>query len=239
MFFLKGLLFGMVLQLSIGPVCLAVWHRSIALGFKESLKMVWGVTLVDSFYILAAFLGMDQLFRIKIIRETALIAGAIVLIYFGLKYILAYAGPISSAKGEGKVKEVKRPRPDSLPNSPAMEEVKVRGGRRWEEKMEGRKSAESFALGIRLTLTNPLTVLFWSGVFSTLIASGSLGGLTSTLLYSLGCISSTILFLGLVAAGGSRLSGLLNESFRRIMDFSVGILLILFGIRMAVKGILA
>lgn len=38
MYFLKGLLFGFILQLSIGPVCFAVLHRSITRGFKnESL----------------------------------------------------------------------------------------------------------------------------------------------------------------------------------------------------------
>ncbi|MGD0152898.1 MAG: LysE family transporter, partial [Thermacetogeniaceae bacterium] len=61
MAFFAGFFLGMTLQLSIGLVCLAILYESATRGFREALKMVWGVTLVDGMYILASWLGMAAL----------------------------------------------------------------------------------------------------------------------------------------------------------------------------------
>ena len=56
--FIRGLRLGIILQLSIGPVCLFILHTAIARGITEALKAVLAVVLVDAFYILLALYGL-------------------------------------------------------------------------------------------------------------------------------------------------------------------------------------
>ncbi len=193
MVFLAGFLLGMALQLSIGPVCLAVLYESATRGFREALKMVWGVALVDGIYILASFLGMATLLGIAAVKTATLIAGSLVLIVFGARLLIPAAGQEAGPAGERN---------------------------------------RSFGYGIALTLTNPLTIIFWSSLFGSMIASGKLHGAANTLLYSLGCVSATVFFLSLVAASGNRLSAVLNERRIRLLNLAVGLFLIGFGISM-------
>ena len=48
--FIRGLRLGIILQLSIGPVCLFILQTAIARGITEALKAVLAVVLVDAFY---------------------------------------------------------------------------------------------------------------------------------------------------------------------------------------------
>jgi threonine/homoserine/homoserine lactone efflux protein len=81
-------------------------------------------------------------------------------------------------------------------------------------------------------LTNPLTIVFWSSLFGTLIASGKLQGTTNDFIYSLGCVTATIFFLGLVATGGACLSSILSERRIRFLNLGIGLFLICFGLSM-------
>lgn len=56
--FIRGLRLGIILQLSIGPVCLFILQTAIARGITEALKAVLAVVLVDAFYILLALYGL-------------------------------------------------------------------------------------------------------------------------------------------------------------------------------------
>lgn len=194
MAFLKGFLLGMILQLSIGPVCLAVLSASATRGIREALQMTWGVALVDGMYILASFLGMAALFTITIVRTVIVIVGAAVLIYFGIRLLIA----VTENNAE-----------------------------------QARERKSSFGYGIALTLANPLTIVFWSSLFGSLIASGKLKGAFNDFVYSLGCITATIFFLGLVATGGAYLSRHLNKRRIRLLNIGVGLFLICFGLSMA------
>ncbi|KPU45305.1 leucine efflux protein [Oxobacter pfennigii] len=93
----------------------------------------------------------------------------------------------------------------------------------------------SFLYGIKLTLTNPLTILFWSGVFGSLMASNKLSGAASILAYSAGCVMATVLFLGLISAGGKYASKLLNPKIIKVMGYGVGLYLVYFGLSMFTK----
>lgn len=80
----NGLLFGMLLQLSVGPVCLAVLQRSISLGFRQAWWMIVGVALVDAAYMAGAIGGLALLLQIYIIKQLVVIGGAVTLIWFGM-----------------------------------------------------------------------------------------------------------------------------------------------------------
>jgi threonine/homoserine/homoserine lactone efflux protein len=194
--FFKGLIFGMTLQLSVGPVCLSVLYLSISDGFKNAFKMALGVAIVDGFYIVISFLGVANLLRIEALRRVILILGACILIYFGLKYILNSKNDSRAIQGDIK--------------SPLLH-------------------------GMKLTFTNPLTIIFWSGIFGSLIASGQLHGIYKIVLYSAGCISSTIIFLSLVSLGGDFSSRILSPRLVKVMGYGVGVFLIFFGAVMLFK----
>ncbi|MEJ8543852.1 LysE family translocator [Brevibacillus borstelensis] len=81
----QGLLFGLVLQLSVGPVCLSVWQRSLRSGFRQALLMVLGVAIVDGAYMAAALWGMTRFLHDPLIKPFAQAGGAAVLIWFGLR----------------------------------------------------------------------------------------------------------------------------------------------------------
>lgn len=63
--FVKGLLFGMVLQISVGPVCIAVLQKGITESFWEAFLMVWGAVAADTTYILLALLGISRAMQLE------------------------------------------------------------------------------------------------------------------------------------------------------------------------------
>jgi threonine/homoserine/homoserine lactone efflux protein len=203
---LEGLLFGMLLQLSVGPVCLAVWQRSIKNGMKDALKMIGGVALVDAAYMLAAIGGLSLLLQIPWVKSAVLVGGAAILIWFGFS---------------------------SLRSKPVQTVDVEKGDEKREEKQQG-----SFFYGVALTLTNPLTILFWSGVFGSLMASQTLADSMSLAGFVTGCLLATLLFLTGIAALGQWMSRFLNPVWIQRLDKAVGVVLIGFAIILLQKGIL-
>ncbi len=93
----------------------------------------------------------------------------------------------------------------------------------------------SFAYGLKLTAINPLTILFWSGAFGGVAASGILDGPQQLFFYALGCIVSTILFLGLLSILGPNLPLKRDAATFKILNLIVGSVLVVFGLLMALK----
>ncbi len=59
----KGFLFGLLLQLAVGPICLYVLQASVSEGIVYAEIIVLAVTLVDSLYIMLAVLGAAVLLQ--------------------------------------------------------------------------------------------------------------------------------------------------------------------------------
>jgi threonine/homoserine/homoserine lactone efflux protein len=79
----------MLLQLSIGPVCLYVFNAAARGGFLSGFFAVCAVALIDALFILAAILGIYGLLQKKNAAPVLNAFGAVVLILFGLYTILA------------------------------------------------------------------------------------------------------------------------------------------------------
>ena len=190
----EGLLFGMSLQLSIGPVCLTVLQLAMTEGYKKALLMVLGVTFVDALYIVAACLGMARLLEIEQLRNSLVLLGGGLLLYFGLTYLRS-AGQTSHHRFV---------------------------------------SGNPFWYGVVLTLTNPLTILFWAGIFGALLASSHLNNvpIDSLSLFALGCVFSTVLFLSMIVFVGKTLSFLFRPAIQKMFHFLLGFVFLLFGLRM-------
>ena len=81
-----------------------------------------------------------------------------------------------------------------------------------------------------LALSNPLTILFWAGVFAAKIVEE---GMEKQDLppFGLGCALSTLFFLSLVSAVGSVSRIVLPEIVIVVLNVIVGCVMILFGIK--------
>lgn len=112
-------------------------------------------------------------------------------------------------------------------------------GAKADRNMESRGDAGkggSFMYGMKLTILNPLTILFWSATFGSLISSGRLSGIGSTAIFSLGCVLSTVIFLGAMSLLGNRISRMLNGRILKMLDYSVGVFLLCFSARLMLAG---
>lgn len=199
-----GIVFGMLLQLSVGPVCLAILQLSIRRGFAQAWKMIAGVALVDAFYMAGAIGGISLVLQLTWVKQIVLIGGAATLAWFGV---------------------------DSLRSQQAD------GGAETKRGAAARAEKNSFVYGLSLTLTNPLTILFWSGVFGSLMASRQLPDMPTLFLFAAGCLLSTLVFLGLVAMLGKLLARYLVPKWLRIVNRLVGICLIGFAMLLLQKGL--
>ncbi|MCD2345462.1 LysE family translocator [Clostridium guangxiense] len=187
--FFYGFAFGMLLQISVGPVFFAVLHKSINDRFSEALKMILGVTLVDAIYILISFTAISELLKMHYLNTIIKFLGTIILILFGINYI----------------KNANRKQKTSVSKS----------------------SKNSFIYGIELTAINPLTIVFWSSAFSSIITTNKTSNI---FIYSIGCISSTFVFLSAASFFGSSIKKFINLKLLKITDYAVGIILICFGL---------
>jgi threonine/homoserine/homoserine lactone efflux protein len=197
----QGLAFGMLLQLSVGPVCLGVLHKGLAGRLRTALLMVVGVALADALYIALALVGVATLLEIAALRLALGLGGAATLAYFGLRAIRSASAEARPARG-------------------------------------GEGSLDSLRYGFLLTLTNPLTALFWTGVFAGLTASSFGADRAAAVAFGAGCVAATLVFLSAVAASASALSRLLAS--RRVLlwlDRGVGAFLTAFAVRLALDAV--
>jgi threonine/homoserine/homoserine lactone efflux protein len=95
-------------------------------------------------------------------------------------------------------------------------------------------AGSAFLRAALITLSSPLTIIFWAGVFSQRLAEENLHRRDMTA-YGLGAVLSTLIFLSATAALGTLTNAFLSDDAIRILNAVVGLLLIVFGIRTAVK----
>ena len=95
-------------------------------------------------------------------------------------------------------------------------------------------SSNIFIQGLILTLSNPITIVFWGSILTTKIIEDKFNKKELTV-FSAGLVSSTLIFLTFVAILGIMLSSFIPENISSIMNIVVGILIIFFGIKMLLK----
>lgn len=91
-----------------------------------------------------------------------------------------------------------------------------------------------FIQGLILTLSNPITIVFWGSVLTTKIIDDGLKK-KELFIFSIGLVSATLFFLTFIAVLGTILSGFIPESVSNVLNVIVGLLIIFFGIKMLVK----
>lgn len=91
-------------------------------------------------------------------------------------------------------------------------------------------SDSSFFKAFFLTSSNPLTILFWAGIFSTKIIEDNLNK-SELLSFASGAVLSTLIFLTLISFGGNIAKIFFNTIIINILNFLVGLALIFFGLK--------
>ncbi len=104
----------------------------------------------------------------------------------------------------------------------------IKGAGRKETSAKESRLGGSFIHGIKLTMINPLSIVFWTGTFGAVAASGMIPAGSGTALYAAGCVSSTIFFMTGASFMGSRAQRLLTPSAIKRLDRAVGVCLFLF-----------
>jgi threonine/homoserine/homoserine lactone efflux protein len=195
----KGFLFGLLLQLAVGPICLYVLQSSIIEGMAYAEIVVLAVTLVDALYIMLAVLGMAVLLQGSTTQKVFKILGATVLFLFGVYIVVLGLLKIYIA-------------PQFNLSAPAVFD-------------------NPFYAGLILTAANPLTILFWSGVFSSRISEEGLSK-REIIYFSIGCVLATLLFLTAVVLLASPLKAIFPDAAIAALNVIVGLLLIYFAARL-------
>ncbi len=95
-------------------------------------------------------------------------------------------------------------------------------------------AGSAFLRAALITLSSPLTILFWAGVFSQRAAEQA-SDRRGMALYGFGAVLSTLVFLTAVAALGGLTHTFLSDTVILILNLIVGLVLIGFGIRTAIK----
>lgn len=91
-----------------------------------------------------------------------------------------------------------------------------------------------FVQGLLLTATNPLTILFWGGVFAAQVMEN---GYNSRQMagFGVGCVLATLSFLCAVAYLGTVANRFLSAGILAALNVGVGAMLVFFGIRLLVR----
>lgn len=91
-------------------------------------------------------------------------------------------------------------------------------------------SSSPFIKAFLLTGANPMTILFWIGVFTTRTNEENFTK-KSTFLFAFGALLATLFFLTLIVFLGSITNNFLSQRFLGLLNFGVGLVLIYFGVK--------
>jgi threonine/homoserine/homoserine lactone efflux protein len=212
--YIEGLMFGIPVQLAIGPVFFALLHKSIRQGLRQALLMGIAVTLSDALYIFISITGAGKLLLIPYVDIGIYWFVATVMVIYGLQYI-------KKAKKSNEQRElIEYASQSELPR----------------EKTQAPNDINSFLFGLRLNMSNLLPIIFWTTVFGGFISSGYLSNYGQTMLFYAGIVTSSLMFSTSVSLLGRGVTNLFSAKFLKIMDYALGIFLILVGVTMAFIG---
>ena len=93
----------------------------------------------------------------------------------------------------------------------------------------------AFIQGLVLTLSNPMTIIFWTGILVGKIIEDKLKH-RQLFIFSLGLISASLIFMTSVAILGTTLSTFIPYIVSNILNVAIGLFIIFFGIKLFIKG---
>lgn len=217
MIFLEGVIIGLSLALimGFGPSFFTLIQTSISRGFKSALLLDFGIVLNDIF-IVALMMMTNVQFNIND-RENVIyggIAAGIILIIFGIYTFLLS--------------------PEKIMHISENNNQKINN---MNEKFVDKPKWYIFLTkGFVINIFNPFVWIFWVTCVAT--ASSNFGGNKySMIIFFLGVFATVLFFDILKAAGAYSLKRFFTEKMMKIMNQIIGIILIIFGLYIAVRVI--
>lgn len=217
MIFLEGVIIGLSLALimGFGPSFFTLIQTSISRGFKSAMFLDLGIILNDIF-IVALMMMTNVQFNIND-RENVIyggIAAGIILIIFGIYTFLLS--------------------PEKIMHISESNNQKINN---MNEKFVDKPKWYIFLTkGFVINIFNPFVWIFWVTCVAT--ASSNFGGNKySMIIFFLGVFATVLFFDILKAAGAYSLKRFFTEKMMKIMNQIIGIILIIFGLYIAVRVI--
>ena len=103
-------------------------------------------------------------------------------------------------------------------------------------RINGYYNTNLFLQGIILTASNPLSIIFFSGIFTSKIIEKNYSQ-SDTFVFAAGCVFARIMFLLIIIFLGSIINRYFNQKIINILNIIVGIIIVYFGIRLFIKKI--
>ena len=217
MIFLEGVIIGLSLALimGFGPSFFTLIETSISRGFKSAMLLDLGIILNDIF-IVALMMMTNVQFNIND-RENVIyggIAAGIILIIFGIYTFLLS--------------------PEKIMHISENNNQKINN---MNEKFVDKPKWYIFLTkGFVINIFNPFVWIFWVTCVATASSNFS-GNKYSMIIFFLGVFATVLFFDILKAAGAYSLKRFFTEKMMKIMNQIIGIILIIFGLYIAVRVI--
>ena len=197
--YIEGIKFGLLLQFTIGPLCLLVFNTAKNSGFFVAFTLVLVIASVDAFYITLSCLGASNFLKNKRTLKIFRLIGSIILALLGLNIILNTFG----------IKFI--PGFSIHPNTTNI-----------------------LVQGLIIALSNPLTIIFWGTMLTAKLIEDKLTK-KQLIIFCMGLVSSTLLFLTSVSIIGTIVGQFLPELITNILNVIVGLMIIYFGYQLYFK----
>jgi threonine/homoserine/homoserine lactone efflux protein len=217
MIFLEGVIIGLSLALimGFGPSFFTLIQTSISRGFKSAMFLDLGIILNDIF-IVALMMMTNVQFNINN-RENVVyggIAAGIILIIFGIYTFLLS--------------------PEKIMHISENNNQKINN---MNEKFVDKPKWYIFLTkGFVINIFNPFVWIFWVTCVATASSNFS-GNKYSMIIFFLGVFATVLFFDILKAAGAYSLKRFFTEKMMKIMNQIIGVILIIFGLYIAVRVI--
>jgi len=211
---LQGMLLGISLSFLIGPLLFAIVEAGIAQGFRAGVSVASGIWLSDVFFVVAVFYGIDAmeaLVALPHFRLWAGVVGGLMLTGFGL-------GSLWKAR---QLKPIKILAEEDFSRLQARQKTYL-----W-----------WFLRGFILNVINPGTIFFWLGIVTAVVVPS--GWSKSEMLIFFGGMISTLIFTDILKAwAAKKLRRFLTPTHTKRMQQGIGVLMILFGMGVLIRGFL-
>lgn len=84
----NGILFGLLLAISVGPVFFSLIQTSIQKGFRSGVLLAIGISLSDAICATLSYIGFSQLIENEYFKESLAMAGGVMMLVFGISSML-------------------------------------------------------------------------------------------------------------------------------------------------------
>ena len=231
LFLFKGLLLGFSVAAPVGPIGILCINRTVNKNFTSGFVSGLGAATADLFYGLIAGFGLTVISNFLLSQKLWInLVGIAFLLYLGLKTI--------TKKDNGSKLLENLPGFKNLEGLNNNNNLNLKSKK--EQEMKFDNSADNglfkdYLSTLFITITNPLTILFFLAVFAGLGMSGSINGLYSPILLVTGVFLGSCSWWLILSCITHKLKTRINSRMLKRIDLLSGILLLFFGLLLLIN----